>query len=115
MCLSPLMFDVFYANLIAEGIEPIMSEQGYKFIYTFIAFAVIPGAIASPFLYDKYGPGLSCVCANALTGCIILVLLYVALLGSTTVATFAIFVTIFFISFPATVISQISTGPMLDR
>ena len=49
MCLSPLLFDEFYVDAIVQGEEPIMSEQAYKFIYTFQALAVFPGAVASTF------------------------------------------------------------------
>ena len=115
MCLSPLLFNEFYADAVEEGEEPIMSEQGYKYIFVFMALAIVPGAAASPFLFDTFGHAVSCVCANILTGGTIVALLYVATIEPATEATFGGSIAIFYIGLPLTAISQISTAPMLDR
>ena len=92
-----------------------MSEQGYKYIFVFMALAIVPGAAASPFLFDTFGHAVSCVCANILTGGTIVALLYVATIEPATDATFGGSIAILYICLPLTAISQISTAPMLDR
>lgn len=113
-CLSPVMFNAFYAEFVRNGQEPILSEEGYKWVYVFIPISVVPGALAAPYLYRKIGPALSCVWANIFTGCITVALFYIAS-GSATLPSFSVFVAVLYGSFPLTVISQLSTGPMLDR
>lgn len=112
--LTPLMFNAFYADFVRDGEEPIMSEEGFKWIYVLVALSVIPGALLSPYLYQKIGAPVACVVANVFTGCVTVLLLYVAS-GSVTLTSFIAFVVILYVTFPMTVISQLSTGPMLDR
>lgn len=117
LCLSPLLFRVFYADFVENGLEPIMSATSYKWIYIFVAVIVLPGAALSPFLFQKFGPARCCVLANIFTGIVIVALLQIAtnIGDSPTFATFCIFVTVLYVAFPFTVISQLSTGPMMDR
>eukprot|EP00957_Ditylum_brightwellii_P133203 10156103-Ditylum_brightwellii.AAC.1 len=113
-CISPLMFNTFYDEFLAKGLNPIMSATAYKWIYVLVAVIVIPGAAAAPFLFRRFGPALSAVMANLLTGLVTIALLHISKAGAT-VASFAFFVTVLYLAFPMTVISQLSTGPMLDR
>jgi len=109
------MFDVFHNDIVEQGLEPIMKEQTYRWLYSMIALVVIPGAIAAPICYRKLGIAMSCVLANLLTACTILVILYVALSLEPTTGTFAACTSIIYFAFPFTLISVMSTGPMLDR
>ncbi|CAB9519853.1 expressed unknown protein [Seminavis robusta] len=116
ICLSPLMFQTFYAQFVENDQEPIMSANAYKYIYVFIAVIVVPGAVIAPLLFQKFGPALCAVGANLLTGAVTLILLQIATLpDQPTSASYAAFVSVLYLSFPLTVISQLSTGPMLDR
>jgi MFS family permease len=112
MCLSPLMYNAFF--LLDVELEPIMSENAFRLIYAFVAISVVPGAAVSPYLFRKIGPAASCVGANVFTGLVIIALLYIGL-ATANAATFAIFVAVLYAAFPLTIISQLSTGPMLDR
>ena len=115
MCLSPLLFDEFYVDAIVQGEEPIMSEQAYKFIYTFQALAVFPGAIASTFVFERFGVAKTCTLANFLTAFGIVALFYVATIEPATSVTFGGAVAILYLFVPVIIMSQISTGPMLNR
>ena len=53
------------------------------------------------------------ILGNVVTGIVTIALLYTAMAPPTT-ATFAIFVALLYLSFPFTVFSQLSTGPMLE-
>ena len=114
-CLTPLMFDTYYADFVKHGLEPIMTSETYKWIYVFVALLVIPGAAVAPHMFRRYGPATSCVGANLLTGLVTVGLLQIATINPPTIASFAIFAAVLYVTFPATVISQLSTGPMLDR
>ena len=94
-----------------------MSATSYKWIYVFLAVIVLPGAALSPFLFQKFGPALCCVLANIFTGIVIVALLQIATnLGDCqTFASYSIFVSVLYVAFPFTVMSQLSTGPMMDR
>jgi hypothetical protein len=50
MCLSPLMFTMFYSDFVVQGASPIMSQQAHKWIYTLVAVVAVPGALIAPFL-----------------------------------------------------------------
>jgi predicted MFS family arabinose efflux permease len=89
--------------------------MGYKWIYTLLGFAAVPAALASSTLYRKIGPAMSCVLANLVTGGVTVALLYIATIPPASSSTFAVFVTILYAGFPITVVSQLTTGPMLDR
>lgn len=97
------------------GLPPIMTETAYKWIYTLVAIAVIPGALVSPWLFKKYGPPASCVVSNFFTGLVTVGLLYIARKDPATTGTFAGFVVLLYVAFPLTIISQLATAPMLDR
>jgi MFS family permease len=115
ICLSPLMFNVFYSDFVVQGESPVMSENAYRWIYSFVFLAVIPGALVSPYLFHKFGPALSCVAANIFTGGVQITLLYIGVAEPATSTTFVISVLVLYLGFPLTVTSQLSTAPMLDR
>lgn len=113
LCLSPLAFKVFYDDLLAQGLPPIMSQIAYKWISTLVALTVIPGTFVSPFFFRKLGTAGGCILGNIITGITTIMLLYIGL-APPTEASFGIFVALLYLCFPFTVISQLSTGPMLD-
>lgn len=115
LAFAPLLFDVYYGSFIDEGLEPIMSQNAFRFIFVFITLAVIPGAIASPPLFARFGFGFSAVVANIITGGAIVSLLQIATATSPTSTTYGLFVAVLYLSFPLTVISQLTTAPMLER
>jgi hypothetical protein len=83
-----------------------MPVVAYKWISILVALMVVPGVIVSPAIYNKIGLAGGCVVGNIVTGAVTISLLYIALAPPTS-STFAIFVTIFFCSFPFAVISQV--------
>jgi hypothetical protein len=109
------MIDTYRNDLLDQGLEPIMREQTYRWLYSMVAIIAVPGAAASAWGFQNAGVGLSCVLANLLTGVIILALLYVTTIEPPTTSSFALYASIMYVGFPFTVISQLSTGPMLDR
>ncbi|CAB9500689.1 major facilitator superfamily [Seminavis robusta] len=115
LCLSPLMFNSFYVNFVQQNQDPIMSATAYKWIYIFPAVLVLPGAIVAPYLFKKFGPALIASLSNLLTGAVTIALLHIGLMQPATTTTFAVFIVVMYLAFPLTVISQVSTGPMLDR
>mmetsp|Transcript_15845 Transcript_15845/g.23536 ORF Transcript_15845/g.23536 Transcript_15845/m.23536 type:complete len:698 (+) Transcript_15845:100-2193(+) len=109
LCLSPLAFQTFYTN--ADPV--IMSQVAYKWVSVLVALMVVPGTIVSPYIYNKLGLAGGCIMGNVITGIVTIFLLYIALAPAST-ATFGIFVALLYACFPFTVISQLSTGPMLE-
>lgn len=79
----------------------------------FIIF--VPRHRATPKIFEKVGVALSCVIANIMTACVILSLIFTANIEPPTNASFALYVCILYIGFPLAVISNLTTGPMLDR
>lgn len=110
-----VMYKTFYLDFEENGLEPIMNENQYRWLYSMIAIAAVPGALVSPWLYKKIGAPISCVCANVFTACVIVVLIFIAKMNPVTKGTLALYASILYIGFPLTIISMISTGPMLDR
>ena len=74
---------------------------------------VIPGAVLSQPVYAKIGAAGGCVMGNAITAVGIVLCLVIVNLDPTT-GTYATFIACLYAIFPLTVISQLSTGPMLD-
>ena len=61
------------------------------------------------------GAATACVVGNALTAVVTVILLQIASVNPATTVTYGLFFAVMYLSFPLTVISQLSTGPMLDR
>jgi len=114
LCLSPLAFSAFYQEFENQGLDPIMSQVAYKWISVLVALTVVPGTIVSPKIYNTIGLAGGCILGNVVTGIVTIILLYIALIKPATNVTFGIFVALLYLSFPMTVISQLSTGPMLE-
>mmetsp|Transcript_27863 Transcript_27863/g.31839 ORF Transcript_27863/g.31839 Transcript_27863/m.31839 type:complete len:742 (-) Transcript_27863:255-2480(-) len=116
LCLSPLAFNQFYKDFIDSG-QPediIMSPTLYKWLGVFIALMVVPGAGLSHVVFHKIGAAGGCVLGNAMTGVAIIALLLVGTIKPASQATFGIFFAMIYVAYPFTVISQLSTGPMID-
>ena len=113
-CISPLMFHAYYADFVLRGEEPIMSLTGYMWMYTLVAVIVTPGAMLSSYVFDRYGPAVSAITANLLTGVVTMTLLAIANAGATE-TTYVLFVGVLYVGFPLTIISQLAASPMLDR
>lgn len=74
---------------------------------------VIPGAILSQPVFEKIGAAGGCVVGNAITAVGIALCVFIASMTPTT-GTYVGFILCLYLIFPLTVISQLSTGPMLD-
>lgn len=114
IAMSPLAFNEFYINFVAVDEEPIMSQSAFKWISVMVALTVIPGAGLSQVVYDKIGAAGGCVAGNVVTGIVTIILLFIAYAEPATNGTYAGFITALYVGFPFTVLSQLSTGPMLD-
>ena len=83
-----------------------MPVVAYNWIGILVVLMVMPGVILLPPIYHKIGLAGGCIMGNAVSGIVLIALLHIALAPLTT-TTFAIFVMIFFCSFPFAVISQV--------
>lgn len=90
-----------------------MSQVAYKWIAVLVALMVVPGTLISPPTYARVGTAGGCMLGNIITGCVTSALLVIGLQTPSN-ALFGVFITILYVGFPFTVISQLSTGPMLD-
>lgn len=114
MALAPLAFNAFFMDFVAAGQEPIMSATAYKWLSVCTALMVIPGAALSQPIYARIGAAGGCVVGNAITAVGIVGCLYITEIDPPTTATLAGFIVMLYGIFPWTVLSQLSTGPMLD-
>lgn len=69
---------------------------------------------AGPVAFQKVGIAMTCVIANVMTALTVLALIFVVAIPPTR-GSFALFVSIVYIAFPVSVLSNLSTGPMFDR
>ena len=90
-----------------------MSVTGYKWISVVVAIMVLPSTLVSPAIFKRIGAAAACVLGNVLTAVVTMALLWIANVPATN-TTFAAFVTVLCVGYPLTVVSQLSTGPMLD-
>lgn len=79
-----------------------------------VALMVIPGAALSQPVFARIGAAGGCVMGNSITAVGIIACMYIAEIEPVTSASFAGFIICLYTIFPLTVISQLSTGPMLD-
>lgn len=75
----------------------------------------MPSAFMSPRVFQRIGLASGCVVGNILTGLLTMALLLVANVKPATNLTFWFFAVLLYVGFPFTVLSQLSTSPMLDR
>ena len=115
MTLSPLAFEIFLTDFVEAGQSPIMSPSAFKWISVMVALMVIPGAVLSQPIFAKIGPAGGCVFGNLVTAMGICACLYICQIEPPTTGTLAGFVVFLYMIFPLTVVSQLSTGPMLDK
>ncbi|KAL7503956.1 hypothetical protein ACHAXN_001686 [Cyclotella atomus] len=113
LCLSPPFYGPRVGANRTYVHEMNMPVVAYKWISILVALMVMPGVIVSPSIYNRIGLAGGCVVGSIVTGVVTIALLYIALAPPTS-SSFAVFVTIFFCSFPFAVVSQLSTGPMLE-
>ena len=115
MCISPVMIDAFGPRLTGEKGQMTMSE--YQWISTLVALAIIPGLAASLPAFKKYGYAGSCVFGNLITAAATAALLYIAKPvlddpGMSSASTlFIVFAIFLYVSYPITVISQLTRAP----
>jgi MFS family permease len=114
ICLSPLALEVFQLDLINMGETPLMSEFAFKWILVLLSLMVIPAAVVAPNLFNKIGTPATCILGNTFTSIAIISLLYIALITPATQVTYIGFMVVLYIGYPFTVLSQLTTGPMLD-
>ena len=113
LCLSPLALNQFSLDFVEQGLDPIMEITGYQWLTVMVALMVIPSTLICPSLFAKIGVAASCVFGNACTAVVTFILLLLGN-GVATNTKFAFFVFFLYAGFPLTVISQLTTGPMLD-
>lgn len=113
LCLSPLAIEQYYADLVDQGLDPIMSINGYMWLSVMVALMVIPSTYMTPYVFSKIGVAGACVLGNILTGFVTMGLLFIGN-GVANEAHFIGFVVVMYGGFPFTVFSQLTTGPMLD-
>lgn len=92
-----------------------MPEDAFRWISTLLALMIIPAAASSTHIYARIGAAGGCVWGNFMTGIMTIVLLQLAQIQPTSTTVYGIYVALMYLGFPLTVLSQLSTGPMLDR
>jgi hypothetical protein len=78
-----------------------------------VAVMIVPSSLASPQIFEKMGVAAACVFGNFCTAIITIALLLIGN-GKATTGFFAFFIIVMYGGYPFTVISQLTTGPMLD-
>jgi len=114
ICLSPLAFEAFYLDFLNAGQQPLMTDTAFKWLSVAVALMVIPGAACSQISFDKIGTPASCVLGNVITAIVTISLLYIALIEPASDASYIGFMVVLYLGFPMTVLSQLTTGPMMD-
>lgn len=113
LCLSPLAWEHYYLTFIDIGEHPIMTLKTFQWLNVCIALMVIPGTLITPAVFDRVGAAGGCVFGNLATALLTAALIIIGNANATT-GMFALFITVMYLGFPLTVVSQLSTGPMLD-
>jgi len=116
LCITPLAFNQFLTDFIDKGqpADIIMSPMAYKWLGVGLSLTIVPAAHLANTIFHKIGPAGGCVLGNAITGVVTIALLLVSTIYPASQATYAIFFTLLYVAYPVTVISQLSTGPMVD-
>lgn len=113
MAMSPLMLEEYQLDFILDEEKPLMNDNGYKWITTCVALAIIPAIPISMAVYNKIGIAGGCVLGNAFTVVVTLGLLFITK-NEATKAWFISFILVLYGGYPMTVLSQLTTGPMID-
>mmetsp|Transcript_14891 Transcript_14891/g.41144 ORF Transcript_14891/g.41144 Transcript_14891/m.41144 type:complete len:706 (-) Transcript_14891:285-2402(-) len=114
LCLSPLALEQYHLDFVEDGEDPVMTITAYQWLSVCVALMVIPGTLITPAVFDRVGAAGGCVFGNIATGLLTMALLFIGN-GKATTGMFAFFIIVMYLGFPLTVVSQLSTGPMLDR
>lgn len=114
MAMSPLMLNEYQLDAYKDP-DPdiIMNENEYKWIVTLVALAIIPAIPFSMVFYQKVGTAGGCVWGNVFTVFVTLGLLLITK-NDASKTWFIIFVLVLYAGYPFTVLSQLTTGPMMD-
>ena len=115
LTLSPLALDTFNTDFLDRGESPIMSDVAYKWISVAVALMVLPGAALTDPIFAKIGPAGGCVFGNLITAVGIVACCIICEIDPPTTGTLVGYVSFMYSIYPLTVVSQLSTGPMLDR
>ncbi|CAB9505238.1 tetracycline resistance protein [Seminavis robusta] len=115
MALAPLMFETYYGNFKVLELTPVMNETAYKWITMLLALTVVFGAAMSTPVFQWVGPAVACVAANLVTAAGISSCILIAQQIAATRGSFIGYVLFLYAINPFTVLSNLSTGPMLDR
>lgn len=114
LAFSPVMYQKFFSDFEMQSLTPVMSENQYRLLFSLILITAAPSSVVAPFLYKRFGIAATCVMANIMTAVIILGLVWAAAQPASE-GSFALFASIIYLGVPLAVISNLSTGPMLDR
>ena len=111
------MFDLFFNDFVSANPPqiPIMSPDAFRWISTLLALMIIPAAATSTHLYNRIGAAAGCVWGNFMTGVMTIILLQLSQIQPTSNTIYIVYIALLYSGFPLTVLSQLSTGPMLDR
>mmetsp|Transcript_46454 Transcript_46454/g.129429 ORF Transcript_46454/g.129429 Transcript_46454/m.129429 type:complete len:728 (+) Transcript_46454:189-2372(+) len=116
LALMPVLFSKYVIGPTFRGDDSTMSPEGYKWLSCCFIFDLIPGMIACMILTQKIGLGASVVLGNFITAfftaALLIVGVYVTDDGS---GMLAVFLVIFLGGYPCTILSQLTTAPMLDK
>lgn len=104
--MAPLMFETYIQT-------PHLSDSGFKWITTMVMIAIIPGVVMMGPFFKKFGVVGSCIWGNFFTAIQTVGLLFIASEKATS-SSLVWFVVVLYVGYPFTVISQLTTGPMLD-
>ena len=113
MALVPLCYNQYVLGPIMVGDTGSLSIEAYKWISCLYVFDLIPGLVFGFVVTSKLGQGGACVLGNLLTAVFQLALLVVGIRMDSTTGSLALFLVLFFIGYPMTILSQLTTGPQL--
>ena len=114
LAMAPLALQEFYTDFLLAGEDPLMTQTAFKWLTCMLAFTVIPSAAISQPIYNRIGAPAGCILGNVITGLVIFAVLSIATINPATTGTYIAFICTLYIGTPFTIISQLSTAPMLD-
>mmetsp|Transcript_17786 Transcript_17786/g.36577 ORF Transcript_17786/g.36577 Transcript_17786/m.36577 type:complete len:282 (+) Transcript_17786:113-958(+) len=91
-----------------------MTETAYGWIFMLLALMVVPGAIMSHPIFQNIGAAGGCVFGNIIAAIGIASCILIATIPEPQTASYAGYIAFLYLIMPSTVVSQLSTGPMLD-
>eukprot|EP00569_Conticribra_weissflogii_P009627 CAMPEP_0171367188 /NCGR_PEP_ID=MMETSP0879-20121228/5928_1 /TAXON_ID=67004 /ORGANISM="Thalassiosira weissflogii, Strain CCMP1336" /LENGTH=487 /DNA_ID=CAMNT_0011875187 /DNA_START=14 /DNA_END=1474 /DNA_ORIENTATION=- len=115
LAFSPVMYQRFFLDFQIANKVPIMSGNEYRWLFSMIGLAAVPAALLMPLVNKKLGVAISTIISNLITAGAIIALLSVAAIDPPTHSSFVLYATIIYATFPFALLSQLSSGAMLDR